>query len=294
MAKFSIPEKVIFTTETYESYFHVGAYSENNYVKRSITRVNESKNGLGSDNEDIDKIKIISDKLVKLPDQKYIFIDPKLIVDCAINGAISNGGTAIGPFKFIDCGGTIQLVRKNGDLYKQAEVYVRRQKAKKLSTKTFEQGGVYVTPGGKSWMYLDKVDTVLVQRSWKSGKYEAKETDISNARMFVAITENVNKIISKIVSGEIYPYNFSFKKSHSFVDSIGKYELPQNLIFGLRNSMRKKLKTRIAELSVDSNNMYIKHNVEYEYHRYIELINVHYNNEKDFEKFNLNKYMIMS
>jgi hypothetical protein len=233
------------------------------------------------DNYPINNVRLVSNNGVQLNDEYDTYIDSDFITDVAFNALANKNGKLKGSYIFCSIGDKLRLVRVESPLYNQILLSVQRRNASKIRKRDFQKGGVYVTPGGNTSIYIGNIHT-------ESPNYRGEKAfssyPIKNRMLFLT----TSKHDPQFSLDEINSYSLDVKKTHSFIEMVDKVTIPDNIINSIRDKMIKSLKEEIvAHSKKDNHNSWL----HYKFIRYCPIVNMYEVNDKKLNKFDVNKYL---
>jgi hypothetical protein len=286
----SIPKKINYKLSSYVATHSVGAYftRDCDILESKHLEVREAQGKPeDKDNLPIEKVKLINNNTVIINDEHAYHIDSSFLADIIINKSSCSNGEIAGPFVFCKYGNKYGLVRVGSVVYNDAISSEKRKSLPKIKSKDFKIGGIYSTPGGKRAVYLGNFNT------YSSG-YAGSDKKIINNKLFYQFYSHETTNLVNFDFDNYTTYRFEFKTTHSFVENVGETEIPGNFIQDLKDSAKKKIKEKIADWSKYASANTMQRNIEWEYMRYSPLINLHKKEDKDFQKFDINKYLLLA
>jgi hypothetical protein len=290
MPKFSsIPKKINYKLSSRTSVHSVGAY-HTPYCNSLEYKTLEVRDAQGAsddtDNLPIEKVKLINNNSVVIGDEYACHIDSSFLSDIIINKSICNNGEIAGPFVFCKYGKKYSLVRVGSGLYSEAIDSEKRKTLPKIKSKDFKIGGIYSTPGGKRAVYLGNFNT------HRSG-YGNSGKKIINNKLFYQFYSHETVDLVNFDFDNYATYRFEFKTTHSFVEKVGETEISENFIQDLKKSAKRAIKKKMADWGEFAPKSMTR-NIEWEHMRYSPLINLHSKDDKDFQKFDITKYLLLA
>jgi hypothetical protein len=165
------------------------------------------------------------------------------------------GGKIIGDFIWIKIDSELKLIRIGSDVHSAAISAISRRNNKKISNKELVPGSIYESSSGRKYLFVDFVDVKIFQ--WKSSKplNELEENLIvskkSKKLFFIDMKLfKEDKKLFKENNFEILKYRSRIQDNHSFVNMVGKLNLPKYFISNFRNYYRDLMKKYFIEVSL--------------------------------------------
>lgn len=282
-----------------------------NYYKKDIVAKFDAV-----ENKPITNIKILSlecrgeGRAYKIViDKYYVDLREDVLMDTILQTGIAPGGVLQGEYIWAKVGSQMKLILIGSKLYNSIVEFSSKNNIKPIVKNDLEIGGVYQDKRKNKAVFIGYVNTtVLLLKDDKQPFFNRKFTNfdfklkpIKKGMLFYEIPYyySFKKSIDSIKKYEDSEHNFKIKRSHTYIEKVDQVEIPDDLVFLLRQTCLDKIKNNILEYTghKDPKNNYtridnylLENNIEY----YSEYLNLYPFDGKKVEVFDIKKYLIFS
>lgn len=189
-------------------------------------------------------------------DKYYVDLREDVLMDTMLKAGIKAGGILEGEFVWAKMGSQMRLVRVGSELHKLIIEFDSKKGIRPISKKELEVGKIYQDRKKNKALFCGYVNTMLLygeKISWafrdtNKCDFNFKKNIIKKAMLFYEIPafEKQSTHLKEIKNYKSNPY-FKVKKTHTYIESIGEFNVPNDILSILKERANKECKQFILE-----------------------------------------------
>jgi hypothetical protein len=178
----------------------------------------------------------------------YVDLREDVLMDTLLQAGVGKGGVLLGEYVWAKTSASLKLVRVGSELHKLIMEFESKKNLKPVGKNDLEVGGIYQTRKKEQSVFLGYVNTsVFCTTSGSRGKFDFANSSIKKAMLFYRIYNynEVKKDHSLLWKEATLHYQFSIKKTHTFIEKAEQLILPDDIIEKIRRRSIKEIKNLI-------------------------------------------------
>lgn len=221
-----------------------------------------------------------------------INLDGDVLMDVLLQTGVAPGAILQGEFIWAKMKPGMKLVRVDSELHRLIQEFESKKDLRPVGKRDLELGSIYQDKKKKKAIFLGYVNTTAYVHNYSAKDFNFEKKFHKKSMLFFQIREfeDLEKNLQKMIEANS-SYDFKIKKAHTYIEKIGKVEVPDDLIESIRAKFYKEIREKVVEFSQNKMSAgSLRSNISWT----SEFINLYPFNGKEVEAFDVKKLLLFS